>query len=98
MHGRELCVAIAAQRQCVLEGGLRRSREVDSTENARRYGHRGLLQEEGRRGRPPCMEARLAPWAHKSETTINSCTDVAYGRPQDLDEAPTFHNENAGTF
>ena len=64
--GGELCVAIAAQRQCVLEGGLRRPREVDSTEDARRYGHSGLLQEEGRRGikcprRPPSIEATWAP-------------------------------------
>jgi hypothetical protein len=50
MHGCELCVAIAAQRQCVLEGGLRRPREVHGTQNARGSRHGDLLQEDGRRG------------------------------------------------
>ncbi len=49
MHGRELCVAIAAQCQCVLEGGPRRPREVDGTEDASGSGHSNLPQEDGRR-------------------------------------------------
>jgi hypothetical protein len=50
MHGGEFCVAIAAECQCVLEGGLRRPREIDGAEDASGSGHSDLLQKDGRRG------------------------------------------------
>jgi hypothetical protein len=49
VHGCQLRVARATERECVLEGGLCRPREVDGTEDARGYGHCVLLQEDGRR-------------------------------------------------
>jgi hypothetical protein len=50
MYDCELGAAVAAENKCVLERGLRRSREIDGAENASGSGHSDLLQEDGRRG------------------------------------------------
>ncbi len=50
MHDCELRVAVATERESVLECSLCRPREWDATEDASGYGHSGLLLEEGRRG------------------------------------------------
>jgi hypothetical protein len=65
VHGCQLRVARATERECVLEGGLCRPREVDGTEDARGYGHSVLLQEKtgdavlGRLRTPRATAARL---------------------------------------